>query len=33
LDNALIDTGLGAFNSLVEEFVLKKLTRGAPANR
>lgn len=33
LDNALIDTGLGAFNSLVEEFVLKKLTRGAPASR
>lgn len=33
VDNALIDTGLGAFDSLVEEFVLKKLTRGAPANR
>ncbi|HTW48711.1 MAG TPA: carboxypeptidase-like regulatory domain-containing protein [Acidobacteriaceae bacterium] len=33
VDNALIDTGLGAFNSLVEEFLLKKLTRGAPGNR
>jgi Carboxypeptidase regulatory-like domain len=33
IDNALIDTGLGAFNSLVEEFLLKKLTRGAPSDR
>lgn len=32
VNNALIDTALGAFNSLVEEFLLKKLTRGAPAN-
>jgi hypothetical protein len=33
INNALIDTGLGAFNSLVEEFLLKKLTRGAPVSR
>jgi hypothetical protein len=33
INNALIDTGLGAFNALVEEFALKKLTRGAPATR
>lgn len=32
ITNALIDTGLGAFNSLVEEFLLKKLTHGAPGN-
>lgn len=33
ISNALIDTGLGAFDSLVEEFLLKRLTRGAPGNR
>jgi hypothetical protein len=33
IDNALIDTGLGAFDSLVQEFLLKKLTRGAPGSR